>query len=80
MPDMDGFSFLAEKQQNPAWAGIPVIVLSAKELSSRDRDELREAQVAAVLEKGLHSNEALMQEIHRAIQRGVDQGPDGGQP
>ncbi len=69
MPGMDGFSFLAEKQLNPAWIGIPVIVLTARDLSPKDREKLRTAQVAAVLQKGTFSKGELIEEIRRAVQR-----------
>ncbi|GLH72971.1 hypothetical protein GETHLI_14730 [Geothrix limicola] len=74
MPGMDGFSFLAEKQRNPDWADIPVIVLTARDLSDKERDRLRQAQVAAVLQKGLYSKGELMDEIRRAVQRGLGDG------
>src|SRR5262249_53934243 len=30
MPEMDGFQLVAEMQRNPAWRGIPVIVITAR--------------------------------------------------
>jgi signal transduction histidine kinase/CheY-like chemotaxis protein len=78
MPGMDGFSFLAEKQQNPDWAAIPVIVVTARDLSGREREKLRQAQVAAVLQKGLYAKGELIEEIRRAVIRGLDNGTRGG--
>ena len=78
MPGMDGFSFLAEKQQNPTWMRIPVIVLTARDLSDRDREKLRQAQVSAVLQKGHYSKGELIEEVRRAIHRGLNDGPGGG--
>jgi signal transduction histidine kinase/CheY-like chemotaxis protein len=78
MPGMDGFSFLAEKQQNPDWAAIPVIVVTARDLSDRERDQLRQAQVAAVLQKGLYAKGELIEEIRRVVHRGLDDGTKGG--
>jgi len=80
MPGMDGFTFLAEKQQQPAWSPIPVIVLTARDLSPEDRERLRQAQVAAVLQKGLYSKGELLDEIRRAVERGVSVYQRGGQP
>jgi signal transduction histidine kinase/CheY-like chemotaxis protein len=77
MPGMDGFTFLAEKQQNPDWAGIPVIVLTARDLSEQEREQLRQAQVEAVLQKGLYSKGELMDEVRRAVQRGLGEGYKG---
>jgi signal transduction histidine kinase/CheY-like chemotaxis protein len=79
MPGMDGFSFLAEKQQNTAWNPIPVIVVTARDLTGPEREKLRQAQVAAVLQKGLYSKGELMEEIRRAVNLGLDESR-GGRP
>jgi signal transduction histidine kinase/DNA-binding response OmpR family regulator/HAMP domain-containing protein len=36
MPEMDGFEFLRELRQRPAFVDVPVIVLTAKELTAED--------------------------------------------
>jgi signal transduction histidine kinase/CheY-like chemotaxis protein len=36
MPEMDGFEFLREMRKRPAFADVPVIVVTAKELSAED--------------------------------------------
>lgn len=36
MPRLDGFGFLDGVRKNPDWRGIPVIVISARELTGRD--------------------------------------------
>ena len=36
MPEMDGFEFLQELRQRPAFADVPVIVVTAKELTAED--------------------------------------------
>ncbi len=36
MPEMDGFEFLRELRKQPAFADVPVIVVTAKELTAED--------------------------------------------
>ena len=40
MPEMDGFEFMHELRRRPAWQDIPVVVITAQELTQEDRDRL----------------------------------------
>ena len=40
MPHMDGFELVAELQKSPDWRSIPVVVLTAKEITEEDRARL----------------------------------------
>jgi adenylate cyclase len=40
MPEMDGFEFLEEMRRNVEWRGIPVLVVTAKDLTDADRIRL----------------------------------------
>jgi signal transduction histidine kinase/CheY-like chemotaxis protein len=64
MPEMDGFEFVEALRSNPAWASIPVVVVTARELSSDERGRL-ESHVRKVLQKGALSRDALAREIRR---------------
>ena len=59
MPVMDGFAFLHELRSRPGCGDIPVIVLSARDLTRDDRHRLREA--SQVLNKGETSLRDLTQ-------------------
>jgi CheY-like chemotaxis protein len=43
MPVMDGFGFLHALREKPGCADIPVIVFSARDISAKDREQLRDA-------------------------------------
>ncbi len=40
MPEMDGFEFLDELRARPDWRDIPVVVITAKDLTEADRNRL----------------------------------------
>lgn len=66
MPVMDGFTFLESLRQNPAFASIPVVVITAKDLSQADRDVLR-GNVQHIIQKGAVNREKLLREISETI-------------
>jgi CheY-like chemotaxis protein len=68
MPEMDGFAFLQHLRQNPEWRDIPVIVLTAKELTVQDRQVLHD-QVEKVLQKGAYRKEELLAEVRSLVRR-----------
>jgi signal transduction histidine kinase/CheY-like chemotaxis protein len=66
MPVMDGFQFLAQLRQNPAWRSIPVVILTAKELDAHDR-ALLNGNVERILQKGALGRDALLAEVHALL-------------
>jgi CheY-like chemotaxis protein len=40
MPQMDGFEFLEEIRRKAQWRGIPVVVVTARDLTDADRNRL----------------------------------------
>ncbi len=66
MPVMDGFSFLAAMRANPDWQQIPVIVITAKDLTADDRDRLN-GLVEDVLEKNAYTREQLLERVRAAV-------------
>jgi len=69
MPVMDGFDFLLEMRANTEWQDIPVIVLTAKDLTDEDR-RILSGRVEQVVVKGACSREHLMELIRRLVRRG----------
>ena len=68
MPVMDGFQFLAELHKREEWRQIPVVVITAKDLSQADRRRLV-GQTEKVLEKGAYVREELVREVRKCVER-----------
>ncbi len=68
MPEMDGFEFLDSLRDRPAVAKIPVVVLTAMDLTDEDRARLN-GGVARVLSKGGGNADELSRELRRLVGR-----------
>jgi len=66
MPVMDGFDFLLEMRTHAEWQDIPVIVLTAKDLTEEDQ-RILSGRVEQVLEKSAYSREQLLQHIRKVV-------------
>ena len=62
MPEMDGFSFIEALRQNLAWRSIPIVVVTAKDLTEEDRLRLN-GYVQYIVDKGSHNQEDLLREV-----------------
>lgn len=66
MPDMDGFQFIYELQAVPAWRKIPIIVVTAKDLTTEDRNRLT-GYVEQIMAKQAYDRDTLLQEIRNLV-------------
>jgi signal transduction histidine kinase/DNA-binding response OmpR family regulator len=66
MPEMDGFTFVEVLRQQDAWRSIPVVIVTAKDLTPNDRQRLN-GYVEQILRKGAYSQEVLLHEVHRLV-------------
>ena len=62
MPEMDGFEVVAALQANPAWRNIPVVVVTALEVSADDRNRLNQG-VRHIVAKNATSPADLMARV-----------------
>ncbi|PPT05718.1 Circadian input kinase A [Geitlerinema sp. FC II] len=62
MPNMDGFQFLTEFRRTGNWRSIPVVVVTAMELTAADYQRL-DGSVAHILEKGASTRDELLHEV-----------------
>ena len=66
MPEMDGFEFLAEMRRHEEWRSIPVVVLTAKDLTADERLRLN-GHVNRVLQKGLYTRDELLEQVSQLV-------------
>jgi CheY-like chemotaxis protein len=67
MPEVDGFQVVRCLRESPDWRTIPVVVITAMELTPEER-QLLNGSVARVLQKAAYSREELLSEVHRLVQ------------
>jgi len=86
MPEMDGFEVIRRVKANPRWRNIPIIVITAKDLTDDDCSFLRQS-VDRIMQKAGLARETLMKEVQsllreHAVPRKEDliheEGPGGG--
>jgi len=73
MPEMDGFEFLVEMRCHAAWRDIPVLVVTAKDLTAEERGRLN-GEVQQVLQKAGSGLDELLREIGRALLVSLERG------
>lgn len=66
MPDLDGFSVLDSLQANPETADIPVIVVTAKELTPVEKERLK-GHIQSLMQKGNFMSEDLLDEVRSLL-------------
>ncbi|MEP6744111.1 MAG: response regulator, partial [Gemmatimonadota bacterium] len=71
MPEMDGFEFLEALHQREGARRIPVIVITAKDLTDDDRRRLN-GGVARVVQKSQHGAEAVLAEVRGLVVAGLE--------
>ena len=68
MPEMDGFEFSEKLRQNKEWLDIPVVVITAKDLTKEDHARLS-GNVETIMQKGSYSKKELMDEVSEKIKK-----------
>ncbi|MGC4034187.1 MAG: response regulator [Tepidisphaeraceae bacterium] len=66
LPGLDGFAVIDHLRSNPAWSNIPLIVVTAKDLSPDERERLRD-RVQAVISKGRFRLDDLATKVREAV-------------
>lgn len=66
MPEMEGFEFIAELRKSESRRSIPIVVLTAKDLTADDRNRLN-GDVERIMQKGAYSTEELLQQVRDMV-------------
>ena len=66
MPEMDGFQFVEEFRRRSAWQTVPIVVVTAKDLTSEERARLN-GSVERVLQKGRYHRDELLREVRDRV-------------
>mgnify|MGYP003879136683 CR=1 FL=1 len=66
MPGMDGFDVLEALKADETTRDVPVIVITAKDISADDAQRLN-SHIASLLHKGLFTPEELLKDVTRAL-------------
>jgi PAS domain S-box-containing protein len=77
MPEMDGFEFVSELQKHEEWRSIPVVVVTAKDITVEDRLRLN-GYVEKILQKGAYSRGELLAEVRNLVELCVRNGSEPG--
>jgi CheY-like chemotaxis protein len=72
MPTMDGFDFVAALRQQETSRTIPIVVVTAKELSREEGQRLN-SHVEKILQKGAFKREQLLAEVRDLIEACIRQ-------
>ncbi len=73
MPEMDGFQFVAEVQKIPAYRKIPVVVVTAKDITQEDSQQLS-GFVQTVVQKSGNTRDELLRIITTLVNAQFDKG------
>jgi CheY-like chemotaxis protein len=68
MPKMDGFEFMDQLRGRPDWREIPVVVITAKDLTEEDRNRLN-GGVERIIQKS--NRDEMLRQLSREIRKCV---------
>jgi CheY-like chemotaxis protein len=68
MPTMDGFEFMDQVRGHPDWQDIPVVVITAKDLTDEDRNRLN-GGVERIIQKS--DRDEMLRQLSREISKCV---------
>ena len=70
MPHMDGFEFIEHLRHHAEWRDIPVVVVTAKDLTEEDHRRLN-GGVERILQKDAPTRDEMLKEVSATLARCV---------
>jgi CheY-like chemotaxis protein len=69
---MDGFEFIVELHKHDTWQRLPIVVVTAKDLTPEERLYLN-GNVQRILQKGTYSRDALLRVVSDLVAASMGQ-------
>jgi PAS domain S-box-containing protein len=66
MPEMSGFEVVTALNERPETAGIPIVIVTSKEITANDRVRLN-GYVSSIMNKNAFDSDSLIAEVRRAM-------------
>jgi CheY-like chemotaxis protein len=63
MPDVDGFEVVSKLREDPASSQIPILIYTAKNITSEDRDRLQ-GNIQTIIQKGDFGKDRFLEMIN----------------
>lgn len=70
MPEMDGFDLVHQLRQHEQWRTIPIVILTAKEITAEDQQKLN-GSVIKIFAKGSHHCSDLLAEVNNLLCKAI---------
>jgi len=68
MPEIDGFQFVEEVRRHEIWQKIPIVVITAKDITVEDKLRLN-GYVARILQKGTYTRDELLGMVRNLLNK-----------
>lgn len=70
MPEMDGFELVHQLRQHGQWRAIPIVILTAKEITAEEHQKLN-GGVIKIFKKGSYQSLDLLSEVNNLLRKAI---------
>ena len=70
LPQVDGFEFIAKLRETADWQSIPIVVVTAKDLTPEEQSSLNK-NVERIILKGTSGTEKFLDEVRELVTSSV---------